>query len=87
MAKNSFDGKFIGLLSFIALIVWGVCRLIAELGGNAGALAHIGTICLIVATFLSAWNFVYNKAQVWKIIYFVLLIFVILMYLWPHIFK
>jgi len=86
MSKNVFDNKIIGMLAFIAIVVYGASTLISLVGGNLGFLGSIGTICLLLATFLSAWNFVQNKANIWKIIYLVILIFAIVMFFWPFIF-
>lgn len=87
MSKNKFDSALIGLLAFIALIIYAVSTLISMVGGNLGFLGHIGTICLLLATFLAAWNFVENKANVWKIVYLVILVFAILGFIWPFVFK
>lgn len=86
MPKNVFDNKVIGLLAFIAIVVYGASTLISLVGGNLGFIGSLGTICLLLATFLAAWNFVQNKANVWKIIYLVSLIFAIVMFIWPFIF-
>jgi len=86
MSKNVFDNKIIGMLAFIAIVVYGASTLISLVGGNLGFLGSIGTICLLLATFLSAWNFVQNKANIWKVIYLVILIFAIVMFFWPFIF-
>lgn len=86
MAQKKVDSVLIGLLAFIALIIYAVATLISLLGGNLGFLANVGTVCLLLATFLAAWNYVANKADIWKIIYLIILIFTIVMFL-VHVFR
>ncbi len=79
MAKNHLK-IFLDFLSFSALIIFAICKIIGilnkylELGINTGMLNTIGTIFLLICVLWSAWTFASGCKKVWRIIYFVLLI-------------
>ncbi len=83
MAKKSSKNIF-GFLSFSALIIFAICKIIGilnkylELGINTGMLNTIGTIFLLICVLWSAWTFASGCKKVWRIIYFVLLAIIIL---------
>ena len=59
--------NFAGVCAFIALVISGTSYLLARIfGGNLGALATVGNICLVISTIITAGLFINSSSFPWK---------------------
>lgn len=72
----------LGLLSFAALVLFAVSALLSQLGANMGFFRWVGEGLLLFTVLCLAYFYVRKLEMVWKIIYIVIAVLVILSFLW-----
>ncbi len=77
MSKRKSNENLVGLLSFVALLISGVCFILHGLDIGNGLLSIIGDVCLVIVVLYSAWSFARGLKKAWRITYFILAILVI----------
>lgn len=79
MANKNFDSKeILGFGAFAALIVKAACLILAKVGVTLGIFAIIADIILSLVVLVVAWQFAKKCDKVWKIVYLVVALLIIL---------
>jgi len=78
MASNKKSNtSILGLFAFFAIIIKALAYVLSFFNGNLGILTFVADIIISAVALIAAWNFVKTCSIIWKIIYFVILILVI----------
>ena len=81
MAKKNFDSKeILGFGAFAALIVKAACLILAYFKVSLGIFATIADIILSIVVLVVAWQFAKKCDKVWKIVYLVVALLIVLFY-------
>ncbi|MBE6124406.1 MAG: hypothetical protein E7184_02540 [Erysipelotrichaceae bacterium] len=72
MAKRKSNTELVGILSFGALLVSGICKLLSLIGASLGLIATIGDALLLAAVLLAAYTYAMTLNKNWRIIYWII---------------
>lgn len=72
MAKKKSNLELVGILSFGALLISGVCKLCSLIGASLGIIATIGDALLLAAVLLAAYTYANRLTKTWRIIYWII---------------
>ena len=72
MAKRKSNSELVEILSFGALLISGICKLLSLIGASLGLIATIGDAVLLAAVLLAAYMFAVKQTKTWRIIYWII---------------
>lgn len=76
--KSKSSVSMLGLLAFVAIIIKAIAYILSYVGGGLGILTFAADVTLTIISLIVAWSFAKNCSKVWKVIYFIILILVII---------
>lgn len=75
--NNTGTSNILGFLAFLAIIIKSVSFILSKLGGNLGLISYIADVILTIVALIVAWGFTKKCSKIWKIVYLIILILVI----------